>query len=127
MSEIKDINLWESGARKIDWVRAHMPLLNDIEEQFAADKPFAGVKVAVSVHLEAKTAYLCRVLQAGGANMIVTGSNPLSTQDDVAAALVHGNGDSAPMHVYALYGCTAEEYDLTTTRPCVNTGRNTKR
>ena len=56
MSEIKDINLWPDGQRKIDWVRAHMPLLNDIEEQFASDKPFKGVKFAVSVHLEAQTA-----------------------------------------------------------------------
>ncbi len=75
------------------------------------EKPFAGLTVGLSIHLEAKTAYLCRVLQAGGANMIVTGSNPLSTQDDVAAALAHGNGESASMHVYALHGCTAAEYE----------------
>ena len=59
------------------------------EEQFEKEKPFKGLKVALSVHLEAKTAYLCKVLAAGGADMYITGSNPLSTQDDVAAALVH--------------------------------------
>ncbi len=88
-----------------------MPLLNGIRADFEREKPFAGLTVGLSVHLEAKTAYLCRVLQAGGANMIVTGSNPLSTQDDVAAALARGNEGSAPMHVYALHGCTAQEYE----------------
>ena len=107
---IKDISLYPSGEDKIEWVRRNMPLLNGIRADFEKEKPFAGLTVGLSVHLEAKTAYLCRVLQAGGANMIVTGSNPLSTQDDVAAALAHGNGDSAPMHVYAVHGCTAEAY-----------------
>ena len=108
---IKDISLYPSGEKKIEWVRRNMPLLNGIRADFEKEKPFTGLTVGLSVHLEAKTAYLCRVLQAGGANMIVTGSNPLSTQDDVAAALTHGNGESAPMHVYALHGCTAEEYE----------------
>ncbi|MGN1108720.1 MAG: adenosylhomocysteinase, partial [Oscillospiraceae bacterium] len=88
-NEIRNPELWESGARKIEWVKRNMPLLNGIEKEFAAEKPFAGLRVALSVHLEAKTAYLCKVLAAGGAEMYVTGSNPLSTQDDVAAALVH--------------------------------------
>ena len=109
-SVIRDISLYPSGENKIEWVRRNMPLLNGIRADFEKEQPFAGLTVGLSVHLEAKTAYLCRVLQAGGANMIVTGSNPLSTQDDVAAALAHGNGESAPMHVYALHGCTAEEY-----------------
>ena len=107
---IKDISLYPSGENKIEWVKRNMPLLNGIRADFEQEKPFAGLTVGLSIHLEAKTAYLCRVLQAGGANMIVTGSNPLSTQDDVAAALAHGNGESGPMHVYALHGCTAEEY-----------------
>ena len=80
MSEVRDISLWESGERKIEWVKRNMPLLNGIEKEFAANKPFAGKKVALSVHLEAKTAYLCKVLAAGGAEMYVTGSNPLSTR-----------------------------------------------
>lgn len=105
MSEIRDVNLWESGARKIEWVKRNMPLLNGIEKEFAETKPFAGLKVALSVHLEAKTAYLCKVLAAGGAQMYVTGSNPLSTQDDVAAALVHDG-----LNVFAWYNSNEEEY-----------------
>ena len=105
MSEIRDINLWESGQRKIQWVKDNMSLLRSIEEEFKEDKPFAGLKVALSVHLEAKTAYLCKVLAAGGAEMYITGSNPLSTQDDVAAALVHDG-----LEVFAWYGATDEEY-----------------
>ena len=108
---VKDIALYPSGEKKIEWVKRNMPLLNGIRSDFEQEKPFAGLTVGLSIHLEAKTAYLCRVLQAGGADMIVTGSNPLSTQDDVAAALAHGNGESAPMHVYALHGCTAAEYE----------------
>ena len=104
-SEIRNPELWQSGQLKIEWVRHHMPLLNDLESQFRKDLPFKGVKVALSVHLEAKTAYLCEVLAAGGARMYVTGSNPLSTQDDVAAALVHEG-----MNVFAWYGATADEY-----------------
>ena len=87
MSEIRDINLWESGKRKIDWVKQNMSILRSIEEEFSETKPFSGLKVALSIHLEAKTAYLCKVLAAGGAEMYITGSNPLSTQDDVAAVV----------------------------------------
>ena len=104
-SEIRNPELWESGARKIAWVKGNMPLLNGIEEEFSKEKPFAGLRVALSVHLEAKTAYLCKVLAAGGAEMYVTGSNPLSTQDDVAAALVHDG-----LNVFAWYNSTPEEY-----------------
>lgn len=111
MSEIRDMNLWESGEQKIKWVKGNMPLLRSIEEDFTKTKPLAGLRIALSVHLEAKTAYLCRVLAAGGAEMYVTGSNPLSTQDDVAAALVHGG-----MNVYAWHGTTPEEYEAHTRR-----------
>ena len=105
MSEIRNIDLWESGERKIEWVRRNMCLLRSIEEDFKRDKPFSGLKVALSIHLEAKTAYLCKVLAAGGAEMYVTGSNPLSTQDDVAAALAHDG-----LNVYAWHASTPEEY-----------------
>ena len=105
MSEIRDVDLWESGERKIEWVKNNMSLLRSIEQEFERDKPFEGLKVALSVHLEAKTAYLCKVLAAGGAEMYVTGSNPLSTQDDVAAALVHDG-----LEVFAWHGATDEEY-----------------
>ena len=106
MSVIKDISLAPSGEMKIKWVERNMPVLRGIGARFQETKPFAGLKIALSVHLEAKTAYLCRVLEMGGAEMYVTGSNPLSTQDDVAAALAAGG-----MEVYATYGCTMEEYD----------------
>ncbi|MBR4199820.1 MAG: adenosylhomocysteinase [Oscillospiraceae bacterium] len=109
VSEIRNPDLWESGERKIRWVKGNMPLLRSIEEDFAATKPFAGKRIALSIHLEAKTAYLCRVLAAGGAEMYITGSNPLSTQDDVAAALVHGG-----LNVFAWHGTTPEEYEAHT-------------
>ena len=106
MSLIKDITLAPSGEMKIKWVERNMPVLRGIGEDFARTRPFEGLKVALSVHLEAKTAYLCRVMEMGGAEMYVTGSNPLSTQDDVAAALA-----SRGMQVFASYGCTMEEYE----------------
>ncbi len=104
-SEIRDEALWPDGKLKIEWVRHHMPLLNGLEKEFSEEKPFKDLKIALSVHLEAKTAYLCQVLAAGGAEMYVTGSNPLSTQDDVAAALVRDG-----LNVFAWYGATEEEY-----------------
>lgn len=106
MSRIKDIDLAPSGELKIKWVERNMPVLRGIGEDFCRTKPFAGLRVALSVHLEAKTAYLCRVMEMGGAEMYVTGSNPLSTQDDVAAALAAGG-----MQVFARYGCDMEEYE----------------
>lgn len=105
-SEIRDIDLWENGKRKIDWVKQNMSILRSIEKEFTDTKPFQGLKIALSIHLEAKTAYLCKVLAAGGAQMYITGSNPLSTQDDVAAALVHDG-----LNVYAWYNATDEEYE----------------
>lgn len=105
MSEIRDISLAPSGEKKIAWVKQFMPLLRGIEAEFEKTKPFAGKKIALSVHMEAKTAYLCRVLAAGGAEMHVTGCNPLSTQDDVAAAVAAGGID-----VHAWHGATEEEY-----------------
>lgn len=105
-SEIRDLSLAESGEKKIEWVKRNCDLLRTLEKEFSASKPFAGKKVTLSVHLEAKTAYLCLVLAAGGAEMYVTGSNPLSTQDDVAAALV-----KAGLEVHAWYDATPEEYE----------------
>jgi len=105
MSDIRDISLAEAGERKLSWAYANMPLLRQLEEVFVKEQPFAGKKITLSVHLEAKTANLCRLLQKGGAEMHVTGSNPLSTQDDVAAALAAGG-----IEVYAYHAATAEEY-----------------
>lgn len=104
-SVIRDINLAPSGKQKIEWVRKNMPLLRSLEDEFIRTKPFDGIRVTVSVHLEAKTAYLAKVIAAGGAEVSVTGSNPLSTQDDVAAGLVADGLD-----VYAWYNSTKEEY-----------------
>ena len=104
--QIRDIKLAPSGHQKIEWVKNNMPLLRSFEEEFVKTRPFEGIKISLSVHLEAKTAYLCKVLAAGGAQMSVTGSNVLSTQDDIAAALVEDG-----LMVYAYHGATAEEYD----------------
>ncbi|MBQ4013231.1 MAG: adenosylhomocysteinase [Bacteroidales bacterium] len=106
MHEIRNPELWPSGALKIEWVRHHMPLLSGLEAEFRSEQPFAGCRIALSVHLEAKTAYLCKVLAEGGAQMYITGSNPLSTQDDVAAALVHDG-----LNVFAWHGATPSEYE----------------
>lgn len=103
---VRDINLADSGRLKIDWVKAHMPVLNVIREEFEKELPFKGVRVAMSIHLEAKTAYLAEVMKAGGAEVAITGSNPLSTQDDVAAALAREG-----INVYAWYDSTGEEYN----------------
>lgn len=104
--DIRDLSLAPSGHQKIQWVKNNMPLLRGLEEEFIKNKPFEGIKISLSVHLEAKTAYLCLVLAAGGADMSVTGSNILSTQDDVAAALV----DSG-LKVFAYHGASPEEYE----------------
>ena len=106
MSIVKDMALAESGRRKIDWVRAHMPALSQIEERFAREQPFRGLRIAVSVHLEAKTANLGCVLAKGGAEVHLTGSNPLSTQDDVAAGLA-----SLGVQTYGRYGVDAAGYE----------------
>ncbi len=106
MSEIRDINLAPSGEKKIAWAKRYMPLLSSIEEDLRRDRPFAGLKMTVSLHLEAKSAVLCRVLMEGGADLRITGCNPLSTQDDVTAALV-----SRGAQVWSVYGCTQDEYD----------------
>lgn len=117
-SEIRDIKLAASGEQKIEWVKRNCDLLRTLEQEFIQTRPFAGKKIALSVHLEAKTAYLCKVLAAGGAQMYVTGSNPLSTQDDVAAALV-----AAGLEVHAWYGATEEEYNRHI-RAVLNAGPN---
>ena len=115
MYQIKDIGLARSGADKIEWVRSYMPVLNAIRAEFERTQPFAGKKISMSIHLEAKTAYLAQVLRAGGAEVYVTGCNPLSTQDDVAAALA-----AEGFSVFAHHGASAEEYreDLVRTLSC---------
>ncbi|MFB9280007.1 adenosylhomocysteinase [Cohnella cellulosilytica] len=104
-SIVRDPSLAPEGKLKIDWVQAHMPVLNRIREEFERDQPFKGLRVAISLHLEAKTAYLAKVVQAGGAEVVITGSNPLSTQDDVCAALVEDG-----IAVFAKYNPDPQEY-----------------
>lgn len=106
MSIIKDPSLAAYGRMKIQWVQDFMPALSEIKKQFERDKPFAGKRITMSIHLEAKTAYLALVLQAAGAEVHCTGCNPLSTQDDVAAGL-----SSLGVQVYACHGVSAEEYE----------------
>ncbi len=105
-SILRDPALAAEGNRKIEWVRRNMPVLRGLEEQFRIDQPFAGLRAAVSVHLEAKTAYLALVIAAGGAQVAVTGSNSLSTKDDVVAALAQRG-----LSVYAWHGATPEEFE----------------
>lgn len=105
-SMVRDINLAPQGMDKINWVKEFMPVLNVLNEELSQTKPLAGINLVITMHLEAKTAYLALVLKNAGANVAVTGSNPLSTQDDVAAALA-----SQGVKVFAWYNTTTEEYE----------------
>lgn len=105
-SIIKDIGLAATGEQKIQWAWRHMPVLQQIAAEFIQTRPFAGLRIAVSIHVEAKTACLARTLAAGGAEVALTACNPLSTQDDIAAALAAGG-----MKVYCIYGASATEYE----------------
>ena len=103
--DVKDIKLAPSGQEKIDWAYRNMPVLRAIEKELIEEQPFKGMKISVSVHVEAKTACLARALARGGADVALTGCNPLSTQDDVAAALA-----ASGMHVYTIHGDNEEDY-----------------
>ena len=105
MSHVRDTSLAEYGRMKIRWVQDFMPALCAIRARFEKEKPFAGKKITMSIHMEAKTAFLALCLAAGGAEVHATGCNPLSTQDDVAAGLA-----SMGVETYAMHGVTAEEY-----------------
>ena len=104
--EVKDISLAPYGLEKIEWAYRNMPVLRAIEAELIAKQPFKGLKISVSVHVEAKTACLARALARGGGEVALTGCNPLSTQDDVAAGLASLN----IMNVYAVHGDSEEEY-----------------
>ena len=88
-SDIKDNNLAEGGRRRIEWAEREMPVLRLIRERFSKEKPLKGVRLSACLHVTSETASLARTLTAGGADLVLTASNPLSTQDDVAAALVN--------------------------------------
>jgi adenosylhomocysteinase len=95
-----------SGEKKIEWARQYMPVLATIRERFIREKPFLGMRIGMALHVEAKTANLVSTLAAGGAEVFITGCNPLSTQDDVAEALNLMDGVSC----YAKRGASVEEY-----------------
>lgn len=106
MSTVRDISLAPLGRKKIEWVKDFMPVLSELRERFAVEQPFKGLRVSVCVHLEAKTAYLGLVLRDGGAQVSITGSNPLSTKDEICAALAEDG-----MDIHAFYGASEEEYE----------------
>jgi len=97
---IRDLNLAEGGRRRMDWASREMPVLAILEERFRRERPFEGVRMSCCMHVTTETANLMRAMQAGGADIVLTASNPLSTQDDVAAALV----SHYEIPVYAIKG-----------------------
>lgn len=103
---IKDLNLAEGGRRRMDWAAREMPVLANLEERFRRERPFEGVRMSCCMHVTTETANLMRTMQAGGADIVLTASNPLSTQDDVAAALVA----QYEIPVYAIKGEDDQTY-----------------
>ena len=87
--DVKDLNQAEGGRRRMDWAEREMPVLRQIRERFKKEKPLKGLRVSACLHVTTETANLMVTLQDGGADIVLTASNPLSTQDDVAAALVN--------------------------------------
>ena len=104
--DVKDLGLAASGKQRIEWAGREMPVLKQIAERFAIEKPFAGIKISACCHVTTETAHLAIALKAGGADAILIASNPLSTQDDVAASLVADYG----IPVYAFRGEDAATY-----------------
>src|SRR4026209_669136 len=105
--DVKDIGLAQHGKQRIEWAEREMPVLRLIRERFAEQKPLNGVKLVACAHITTETANLARALQAGGAESVLIASNPLSTQDDVAASLVQDWG----IPVYAIKGESTETYN----------------
>ena len=106
MSSTRNPEKAPEGHRRIDWVSRHMPVMNKLINQYGGEKPFKGIKMVICIHLEAKTAYMAKAFQKCGAEVVITGSNPLSTQDAIANALVEDG-----IEVYAWHGATTEEYN----------------
>src|SRR5262245_51291178 len=98
--DIADPGLAAEGRRRTDWAERQMPVLRDIRERFARERPLDGIRIAVGLHITTETAVLLRTLAAGGAQLALCGSNPLSTRDDVCATLVVHEG----IPVFACYG-----------------------
>src|SRR5574344_2432643 len=104
--DVKDLSLAEQGKNNIEWALKDMPVLRQIQKRFIEEQPFKGLKLSACVHVTKETAALCTVMKAGGADAVLVASNPLSTQDDVAAALVKHYG----IPTYAVAGETTEQY-----------------
>jgi adenosylhomocysteinase len=104
--DVKDVGLAEKGRRRIEWARSAMPVLRLIEERFSRERPLQGIRVSACLHVTSETANLMRALQAGGAEIRLCASNPLSTQDDVAASLVKNFG----IPVFAIKGEDTDTY-----------------
>src|SRR5438309_10605633 len=105
-SDVKDLKLAPLGKKRILWADTDMPVLARIRERFAAEKPLAGMRMSACLHVTAETANLARTLKAGGAELVLCASNPLSTQDDVAASLVQDYG----IATYAIKGEDEHSY-----------------
>ena len=118
MSSTRNPEKAPEGHRRIDWVSRHMPVMNKLINQYGGEKPFKGIKMVICIHLEAKTAYMAKAFQKCGAEVVITGSNPLSTQDAIANALVEDG-----IEVYAWHGATTEEYN-SHLRSSIDTGPN---
>ena len=103
---VKDLSLADAGKARIEWADKDMPVLATILERFEAEKPLEGKRVSACLHVTTETANLMRTLKAGGADVVLCASNPLSTQDDVAAALVQHYG----IRTYAIKGEDTETY-----------------
>ena len=112
MSMLRDRSLAPEGLLKIQWVKEHMPVLRELEKTLAEAETFKNKNIAICLHLEAKTAYMALVLKKAGANVVITGSNPLSTQDDIAAAL-----DREGVEVYAWHGSSKMNMPSTFIKP----------
>ena len=104
--DVKDLALAPEGASRIEWADRQMPVLAAIRERFAADQPLAGLRVSACLHVTSETANLMRTLKDGGADVVLCASNPLSTQDDVAAALV----EEFDISVFAIKGEDNDTY-----------------
>src|SRR3989440_6382126 len=97
--DIRDLSLADRGRQRIAWAARHMPVLSRLQAEFAAERPFQGRRIAASLHITTETAVLLQALRAGGAEIALCASNPLSTHDDVCAVLV-----AEGIAVYAFYG-----------------------
>src|SRR5260370_1847292 len=110
--DIRDLSFAERGRQRIAWAARHMPVLRQIQTEFASERPFHDRRIAASLHITTETAVLLLALQAGGAQIAICSSNPLSTNDDLCAALL-----SDAISVYALYATSLTTYHTPLPQP----------